>query len=200
MAAGTTRDEFGARLARAGELEVSAEKPDEVDGLQPRLHVPRARRTAGRLRRPPGVLPFVAKRLRQPQDQAGIVVVEGNWIPTQTTMEDDVVHEFTQSPVGSLPPNDQHVVFDLINIFRYNNEGQIVDEYIRSTTTPSSTSSAARGATPATSCPRCANSSGTQEQVEMTRRVLVKNQNRPAHRSGLLSRTSRTRVAALARP
>ena len=32
MAAGMTRDEFGARLVRAGELEVSAEKSDEVEG------------------------------------------------------------------------------------------------------------------------------------------------------------------------
>lgn len=48
------------------------------------------------------------------------------------------MHAVTQSPVGSLPPHGQHVVFDLINIFRYDDEGQIVDEYIRSTTTPSS--------------------------------------------------------------
>ena len=32
MVAGVTRDEFGARLVRAGELEVSGENPDEVEG------------------------------------------------------------------------------------------------------------------------------------------------------------------------
>ena len=41
------------------------------------------------------------------------------------------VREFTQSPVGSLPPNGQHVVFELINIFRYDDEGPIEDEYVQ---------------------------------------------------------------------
>ena len=57
--------------------------------------------------------------------------MEDNYIACQTTIEGDFVREFTQSPVGSLPPNGQHVVFELINIFRYDDEGRIEDEYVQ---------------------------------------------------------------------
>jgi predicted ester cyclase len=46
-------------------------------------------------------------------------------------MEGDFVREFTQSPVGPLPPNGQHVVFELTNIFRYDDEGRILDEWVQ---------------------------------------------------------------------
>ena len=41
------------------------------------------------------------------------------------------MREFTQSPVGALPPNGQRVVFELMNIFRYDDEGRIVDECVQ---------------------------------------------------------------------
>ena len=59
------------------------------------------------------------------------MVVEDDYIACQTAMEGDFVREFTQSLVGSLPPNGRHIVFDLINIFRYDEEGRIVDEYVQ---------------------------------------------------------------------
>jgi predicted ester cyclase len=61
----------------------------------------------------------------------GIVIVEDSYIACQTTIEGDFVREFTQSPVGSLPPNGQHVVFELTNIFSYDDEGRIEDEYVQ---------------------------------------------------------------------
>jgi predicted ester cyclase len=57
--------------------------------------------------------------------------VEGDYIACQTTMEGDFVREFTQSPVGPLPPNGQHVVLELTNIFRYDEEGRILDEWVQ---------------------------------------------------------------------
>ena len=59
------------------------------------------------------------------------MVVEGNNIACQTWIEGTFVREFTQSPVGPLPPNGKRVVFDLINIFRMDDEGRLVDEYVR---------------------------------------------------------------------
>jgi predicted ester cyclase len=46
-------------------------------------------------------------------------------------MEGRFVREFMASPVGSLPPNGQRVVWDLANIFRYDDHGQLVDEWVR---------------------------------------------------------------------
>ncbi len=53
----------------------------------------------------------------------GIVVVEANYVACQTTITGIFVREFTHSPVGPLPPNGNRVVFELINIFRYNDAG-----------------------------------------------------------------------------
>jgi predicted ester cyclase len=58
----------------------------------------------------------------------GIIVAEGNYIACQTWIEGTFVREFTQSPAGSLPPNGQRVVWDLLNIFRFDDQGRLVEE------------------------------------------------------------------------
>ena len=49
----------------------------------------------------------------------------------QTWIEGTFVREFTQSPAGSLPPNGHRVVWDLVNIFRFDNQGRLVEEWVR---------------------------------------------------------------------
>ena len=112
MAQKYNRDELVARLVRAGELEVSGEHPDEVgDYFAPgyEFHGPVDHRSIRR----------------------GIMVVEGNTIACQTFIEGRFVREFTQSPVGSLPPNGRRVVWDLSNIFTFDDEGRITEEWVR---------------------------------------------------------------------
>jgi predicted ester cyclase len=131
MVAGMNRDESVSRLVRAGELWMSGENPEEI----------RAAFSPEFTFRAPGVeidydgLAAYFQSLRNAFDNRkitrGIVVVDDNHIACQTTIEGDFVREFTQSPVGSLPPNGQHVVFELINIFRYDDEGRIEAEYIQ---------------------------------------------------------------------
>ena len=53
----------------------------------------------------------------------GIIVAEGNYIACQTWMEGTFVREFTHSPAGPLSPNGQRVVWDLSNIFRFDDQG-----------------------------------------------------------------------------
>lgn len=131
MVAGMSRDEFVARLVRAGELWMSGENPEEV----------RAAFSPEFTFHAPGVeidydgLAAYFQSLRNAFDNRkitrGIVVVEGNHIACQTTIEGEFVREFTQSPVGSLPPNGQHIVFELTNIFSYDDQGRIEDEYVQ---------------------------------------------------------------------
>jgi|ERR1700733_1598080 predicted ester cyclase len=132
MVAGTSRDEFVARLVRTGELMVSGENPDEVRAaFSPEFtfHGP------GGWEADYDGLQAYFQSLRDAFDDRkitrGIVVVEDNYIACQTTIEGDFVREFTQSPVGSLPPNGQHVRFELIHIFRYDDQGRIEDEYVK---------------------------------------------------------------------
>jgi predicted ester cyclase len=61
----------------------------------------------------------------------GIIVVEGDHVACQTTIVGTFVREFTHSPVGSLPPNGNRVVFELMNIFRYDDAGRLAEEWIQ---------------------------------------------------------------------
>lgn len=128
-----TRDELVARLIRAGELEVSGENNSEVESyFDPdrfRFHGPdgfesdylglssyfESLRSA-----------FVDRSIRR-----GIIIVEGEYIACQTWIEGRFVHEFSQSPVGLLPPNGEKVTWDLSNIFRVDEHGRLIEEWVR---------------------------------------------------------------------
>jgi predicted ester cyclase len=61
----------------------------------------------------------------------GIMVVESEHIACQTTISGAFVREFTHSPVGPLPPNGERVVCELMNIFRYDSEGRLAEEWVQ---------------------------------------------------------------------
>ncbi|WP_048644854.1 ester cyclase [Nitratireductor soli] len=127
------RDELIARLIRAGELEVSGEDQAETDTYFNtdafRFHGPDGFETdyAGltdyfrSLR-----AAFADRSIRR-----GIIIAEGGHLACQTWIEGTFVDEFTMSPAGSLPPNGQRIVMDLINIFRFDDDGRLVEEWVR---------------------------------------------------------------------
>lgn len=127
------RDELVKRLIRAGELEVSGESQSEVDTYFDttnfRFHGP------GGLEADYNGLTNYFISIREAFDERsikrGIIVGEGNYIACQTWIEGKFVREFTQSPAGSLPPNGKNIVFDLMNIFRFDNKGRLVEEWVR---------------------------------------------------------------------
>ena len=129
---GFQRDELVKRLVRAGELEISGENQVEVDTyfdtINFRFHGPDGFEAeyAG--------LTNYFKSIRAAFDdrsiKRGIIVAEGDHIACQTWIEGKFVREFTQSPVGTLPPNGKQVVFDLINIFRFDDQGRLVEEWV----------------------------------------------------------------------
>ena len=128
-----TRDELVARLVRAGELEVSGEHPEEVDSYfdieRFRFHGPDGFESDYA-----GLSAYFAS-LRDAFDdrsiRRGIVVVEGDLIACQTWIEGTFVRPFTQSPVGLLQPNGARIVMDLINIFRMDDRGRLLEEFVR---------------------------------------------------------------------
>jgi predicted ester cyclase len=61
----------------------------------------------------------------------GVMVVEGDYVARQTTITGTFVREFTRSPVGPLPPNGSRVVFELMNIFRYDGQGRLAEEWVQ---------------------------------------------------------------------
>jgi predicted ester cyclase len=127
-----SRDQLVSGLVRIGELEVSGENQAEIDAyFAPdfRFHGPDGRELDYE-----GLQAYFAS-LRAAFDnrtiKRGVVVVEGNYVACQTTIEGTFVREFTHSPVGRLPPNGQPVTFELTNIFRYDDEGRLAEEWIQ---------------------------------------------------------------------
>ena len=128
-----TRDDLVACLRRAGELQVSGDNQAELDSYfdtrQFRFHGPDGFETdyAG--------LANYFKAIRAAFDdrsiRRGIVVAEANYIACQTWIEGTFVREFTQSPAGALAPNGQRVVWDLANIFRLDDQGRLIEEWVR---------------------------------------------------------------------
>jgi predicted ester cyclase len=132
MAAVIDRDELVSGLVHIGELEVSGESEAEIaayfaSGFQ--FHGPDRRELDF-----DGLQAYFAS-LRAGFDdltiKRGIIVVEGNYVACQTTIAGTFVREFTHSPVGPLPPNGQRVIFELTNIFRYDDEGRLAEEWIQ---------------------------------------------------------------------
>jgi predicted ester cyclase len=128
-----TRDELVARLVRAGELEVSGENPEEVatyfDTENFTFHGPDGF-DAGYA----GLTEYFAAVRAAFDDRSirrGIIVAEGDYIACQTWIEGAFVRPFTQSPSGRVEPTCSRVVFDLINIFRFDAAGRIVEEHVR---------------------------------------------------------------------
>jgi predicted ester cyclase len=62
----------------------------------------------------------------------GIIVAEGDYVACQTWMQGTFVREFTNSPAGPLPPNGRQVILDLLNMFRFDERGRLVEEWVRS--------------------------------------------------------------------
>jgi len=128
-----TREELVERLVRAGELEVSGENQDEVgtyfDTENFAFHGPdgfdadyaglteyfRSVRAA-----------FDDRTIRR-----GIIIAEGEYIACQTWIEGTFARPFTQSPAGRVEPNGTRVVMDLMNIFRFDDQGRLIEEYVR---------------------------------------------------------------------
>jgi predicted ester cyclase len=128
-----TRDELVTRLVRAGELEMSGEDQREVDSYfateEFRFHGP-----DGFEADYAGLTEYFASIRSAFDDRSirrGIIVVEGLFVACQTWMEGTFVRDFTQSPVGPLPPNEQRVVWDLSNIFRFDEQGRLAEEWVR---------------------------------------------------------------------
>lgn len=128
-----SRDELVARLVRAGELEVSGEDQAETDTYFD---------TDNYTFNGPGGfdadydgLTAYFQSIRDAFDdrtiRRGIVVVEGNTIACQTWIEGTFVRPFTQSPAGRVEPNGARVTWDLMNVFKFDDNGRIVEEYVR---------------------------------------------------------------------
>jgi len=127
-----SRDELVSGLVRIGELEITGEDQAVVDAYFAadfKFHGADGRELDYR-----GLQAYFGA-LRAAFDdltiERGIVIVEDNHVACQTSIAGTFVREFTHSAVGPLPPNGQRVTFELTNIFRYDDEGRLAEEWIQ---------------------------------------------------------------------
>jgi predicted ester cyclase len=127
-----SREELLAGLIRIGEKELTGEDEAEVDAyFAPgfTFHGPDGAESTYQ------DLKAYFASLRAAFDDLtisrGIMVVEDNYVACQTTIAGTFVREFTLSPVGPLPPNGRRITFELMNIFRYDEEGRLAEEWVQ---------------------------------------------------------------------
>jgi predicted ester cyclase len=127
------RDELVARLKRAGELFVLGGDQDEAasyfDSSRFRFHAPDGFETdySGLA----GYFTAIRESFDDRSIRRGIVIAEGRYIACQTWIEGRFVREFSYTPAGTLSPNGERVTWDLMNIFRFDDQGRIVEEWVR---------------------------------------------------------------------
>jgi predicted ester cyclase len=127
-----SRNERVQRLIEVGEQELTGEDEAGVDAyFAPdfRFHGPDGAESDYA-----GLKGFFASLRAAFDDLAisrGIMIVEGDYIACQTTISGTFAREFTHSPVGPLPPNGKRVVLELMNIFRYDEQGRLAEEWVQ---------------------------------------------------------------------
>ena len=133
MSSTSTRDELVARLVRAGELEISGESQEETDAYfgttNYAFHGPDGFDTDYA-----GLTEYFQSLRAAFEDRSirrGIIVAEDGLIACQTWIEGTFTAPFTQSPAGELKPNGARVTWDLMNMFRFDGRGRIVEEIVR---------------------------------------------------------------------
>jgi predicted ester cyclase len=62
------------------------------------------------------------------------VLVDGNFVTARTVMAGRFDMEFAYTPVGTVKPNGRQVQWELINIFRYTDEGRLSEEWVQTDT------------------------------------------------------------------
>lgn len=62
------------------------------------------------------------------------ILVDGNFVTARTVMAGRFDKEFAYTPIGTVRPNGQQVQWELINIFRYTDEGRLVEEWVQTDT------------------------------------------------------------------
>ena len=68
------------------------------------------------------------KGLRLVREQ---IIVEGNFLAARTTFSGDFTGLFTYSPIGPVEPTGEHLEWEVIGMFRYDDNGRLAEEWVQ---------------------------------------------------------------------
>ncbi len=58
------------------------------------------------------------------------IIVDGNFLAARTTFSGGFIGVFTYSPIGPVEPTGQHLEWEVIGVFRYDDEGRLAEEWV----------------------------------------------------------------------
>ena len=59
------------------------------------------------------------------------IIVDGNFLAARTTFSGNFTGVFTDSPVGPVEPTRQHLRWEVIGTFKYDDEGRLAEEWVQ---------------------------------------------------------------------
>ena len=59
------------------------------------------------------------------------IIVEGNFLAARTTFSGDFTGVFAYSPIGPVEPTGQHLEWEVIGLFRFDDEGRLAEEWVQ---------------------------------------------------------------------
>jgi predicted ester cyclase len=59
------------------------------------------------------------------------IIADGNTLAARNTFSGDFTGVFSNSPIGPLEPNGQHVEWEVMNTFRYDDDGRLAEEWVQ---------------------------------------------------------------------
>jgi predicted ester cyclase len=59
------------------------------------------------------------------------IIVEGNFLAARTTFSGDFTGVFTHSPIGPVEPTGQHLEWEVIGTFSYDDDGRLAEEWVQ---------------------------------------------------------------------
>ena len=59
------------------------------------------------------------------------IIVDGNFLAARTMFSGDFTGAFIYSPIGPVEPTGQHLEWEVIGIFRYDDDGRLAEEWVQ---------------------------------------------------------------------
>jgi predicted ester cyclase len=59
------------------------------------------------------------------------IIVDGNFLAARTVFSGDFTRVFTYSPIGPVAPTGNHLEWEVIGTFRYDDDGRLAEEWVQ---------------------------------------------------------------------
>ena len=59
------------------------------------------------------------------------IIADGNLLAARTTFSGDFTSVFTHSPIGPVEPSGQHLEWEVLGTFRYDDDGRLAEEWVQ---------------------------------------------------------------------